>query len=465
MNEGKGSSFRVLVIATNSERDPFPVYPLGASFVASALERAGVDVATLDLAFSENPAAQAALAAEEAAADLVAVAVRAVDNTTNLDSRYYLPGVSKVVGAIRGACGSPVLLGGSGYSLFPETILMGLQADYGIQGEGELTVVRLVAALRAGEGPVAGDGLYVLRDGVVEGAPPESFLAPAEWSAPDYRLFPLDPYLEAGGTASVQSKRGCPQKCCYCTYPFLEGRRLRLRDPRAVVEEVGRAVETGADYFYFVDNNFNMPAEHAREVCRELAARGSKTGWTAFVTPLGFPAALADDMAAAGCRSLELGSEGGCDTTLRGLGKSHTVTEIVDADRRLFEAGITPAHYFIFGGPGETADTMEETLAVIDRLHGVCVAMVGVRIYPGTSLHSRSIEDGVVQEGSDLLEPAFYISPAVDAGSVLARLTEFAEGHPRFFIAGREINQNQVVIDRLRSRGRTGPLWEFYALA
>jgi radical SAM superfamily enzyme YgiQ (UPF0313 family) len=445
--------------------DPFPVYPLGASFVASALARTGVEVVTLDLAFSENPAGEAGSAAEEAAADLVAVAVRAVDNTTGLDPRYYLPAIESVVASVREAGGPPILLGGSGYSLFPEKILQGFGADYGIQGEGELAITRLVAALRSGERAAAGDGLYVRMGGKVEGAPPSGRLAPAKWSAPDYRLFSLEPYLSAGGTAAVQTKRGCPQKCCYCTYPFLEGRRLRLRDPREVVRDVGRAIEIGADYFYFVDNNFNMPAEHARQVCRELAASEFAPGWTAFVTPLAFPAVLAEEMAAAGCRSLELGSEAGSDATLRELGKSHTVAEIVETDRLLFEAGITPAHYFIFGGPGETDDTIEETLSVIDQLNGVCIAMVGVRIYPGTPLHSRSISEGVLHEGRDLLEPAFYVSPAVEREKVLARLTDFAKDHPRFFIAGMEINQNQPVIDRLRSRGRTGPLWEFYALA
>ncbi len=453
------------MIATNSETDPFPVYPLGASFIASALERAGIDVVALDLAFLDDPVGEAARVAEEAAADLVAVAVRAVDNTTSLDARYYLPGVGDVVGAVKGACGSPVLMGGSGYSLFPETILKIFHADYGIQGEGELAVVRLVEALRAGEDPEAGNGLYVRRGDAVEGAPPDGFLASAEWSEPDYRLFPLDPYLGTGGTAAVQTKRGCPQKCCYCTYPFLEGRRLRLRDPREVARDVGRAVDMGADYFYFVDNNFNMPAEHARDVCRELAVCEFKSGWTAFVTPLGFPDALAEEMAAAGCRSLELGSEAGSEGTLLELGKSHTVAEIVGADRRLFEVGITPVHYFIFGGPGETADSVDRTLSVIDGLHGVCIAMVGVRVYPGTSLHSRSIEEGVLHEACDLLEPAFYISPAVDSDGVLARLTRYAADHPRFFIAGKQINENKDVIDRLRARGRTGPLWEFYALA
>jgi radical SAM superfamily enzyme YgiQ (UPF0313 family) len=445
--------------------DPFPVYPLGASFIASVLERIGVDVVALDLAFLDNPAEEAARAAEQAAADLVAIAIRAVDNTTSLDPRNYLPDIREVVSAVKGAGGSPVLLGGSGYSLFPKTILQRFEADYGMQGEGEEAIGELVGALRAGEDPAAGNGLYVRQGGSVKGAPPGGFLNPAEWSAPDYRLFPLEPYLKAGGTAAVQTKRGCPQKCCYCTYPFLEGRSLRLRDPREVARDVQRAAEMGAEYFYFVDNNFNMPAEHAREVCHELAACESKTAWTAFVTPLGFPATLAEEMAAAGCLSLELGSEAGTDAGLIELGKSHTIAEIIDTDRYLSQAGITPAHYFIFGGPGETLDSVEETLSVIDKLRGVCLAMLGIRIYPATALYARAVHDGVLTEDRDLLEPAFYISPSVDVQGVLARLTQFAADHPRFFIAGRQINVNQPVIDRLRAKGRKGPLWEFYALA
>jgi radical SAM superfamily enzyme YgiQ (UPF0313 family) len=459
------SPFKVLLIATNAEREPFPVYPLGASLVATALERAGVEVRALDLAFADNPAERSASAAVETEPDLIAISIRAIDNTTYLDSRDYLPAVEAIVGAVRCAAGAPLLIGGSGFSIMPEAMLERMEGDYGIQGEGERAIVQLVQALASGSEPEPGNGLYVRRDHEVLGAPVAGFLPPADWSSPAYHLFPLEPHLKAGGTAAIQTKRGCAQKCCYCTYPILEGCGMRLREPRAVVRDVDQAAEAGADYFYFVDNTFNLPPEHSRAICRELAWREDKPPWTAFITPLAFPAAMAGEMALAGCRSAELGSEAGTAETLHAIGKSHTVADIAGADQALFEAGVTPAHYFIFGGPGETMDSLERTLELIDSLRGVTAATLGLRIYPGTALHPRAIRESVLDAKRDLLEPTFYISPAVDPDQVLARLERFAADHPRFFINGLQVNVNQPVIDRLRAKGRKGPLWEFYSLA
>jgi len=456
------SSFKVLVIATNVEKDPFPVYPLGASLVAGALERAGIEVRAVDLGFDDAPEARVASLAVETAPDLVAVSVRAVDNTNCIEPASYLPAIEEVVRAVKRAVPAPVVLGGPGYSLLPREILEQFGADYGVQGEGERTVVRLVKSLEAGQAPEAGNGLWVRSREGARGGPADEYLPPEAWAGPDYRHFPLDPYLAAGGTASIQTKRGCLQKCCYCTYPFLEGRNLRLRDPREVAREVVRVTETGARYYYFVDNTFNLPAEHALEVCREVASLEVTPHWTAFVAPLGFPAELAPAMARAGCRSAEVGSEGGTATLLREIGKGHTVAEIVDTDRFLFEAGVTPAHFFIFGGPGETPDSVEESLELIDRLSGVSVAMPGLRIYPGTALFGRALHEKVLSRDHDMTRPVFYRAPGIDHEWLIERLKNHAADHPRFFISGLDLNVNQPVIDRLRKKGRAGPLWEFF---
>src|SRR5512136_406138 len=90
------SRFKILIIATNQEREPYPVYPLGASLIASVLEAGGAEVRGLDLAFAEDPAREAAAAASEFGPDAIAVSVRAVDNVTFLDPRYYVPDCARV---------------------------------------------------------------------------------------------------------------------------------------------------------------------------------------------------------------------------------------------------------------------------------------------------------------------------------------------------------------------------------
>ncbi len=457
--------FRVLVIASNVEKEPYPVYPLGASLIAASLERIGAEVHGCDLAFAERPAEEAARAATDFKPDLIAVSVRAVDTTTFLDPRYYLPACAEVVRTVKEASPAPVVLGGSGYSLFPERILMRFGAEFGVCGEGEEAIARLAGDLRAGAEPSPGNGLFVHRNGHVAGSASGRPFAPNPWYEPAYSLFPLEPHLRAGGTASIQTKRGCPEKCTYCTYPLLEGRRSRLREPAAVAGDVARAAELGADYVYFVDNTFNLPASHSEAVCRELSEMRSGPRWTAFVSPHGFRPSLAEAMRRAGCVSAEIGSEAGSTGPLLGMGKSHTPSEIRNADRWLSEAGVTPVHYLLFGGPGETPESVEETLTLVDGLKGVTIATLAVRIYPRTLLFKRACREGLDADRTDLLEPTFYFAPGLDPDAILSRLRRFAATHPRFLIAGLPDNVDRSALDRLRRKGRKGPLWEYFGAA
>lgn len=454
--------FRVLVVATNAEQVPFPVYPVGASMVAAALDRAGFAVRGLDLAFADRAEESVAAAVGDFSPDLVGFSIRAVDNTSSESPRYYLSEIAALVGSARAATSAPIVLGGPGYSLFPQRILAEMEADWGIQGEGEAAVVRLARALARGGTPAAGDGIYRRRGDVVEGGPALSPLGADLWAPASYRHFPLGPLVSQGGTGSVQTKRGCCESCTYCTYPLLEGRSFRLRDPRAVAEDVSRVVEAGADYLYFVDSNFNLPGEHAVAICRDIAGRGLRIKWTAFVTPHRFRPEHAAIWAQAGSRSVEVGSESGSPATLLGMGKSHTPDDILAIDAACWAHGVAPAHYFVFGGPDETDDTVEQTLELITRLRGPVIATIALRIYPGTGLWRRALAEGTLSAETDLLRPAFYLSPRVDRDRLRERLFRFAAEIRNFFITGSTINLDREYLERLRRRGRTGPLWEYF---
>lgn len=455
-------SFKVLLIATNQEKQPYPVYPLGAAMVSQALEADGVTVRGLDCTVVDDPVAAALEASRDFTPDLVAVSIRAVDNTCLLSPRFYIPEAAMVTAALRSTFGFPLLLGGSGFSLFPERILEELDADYGVVGEGETTAVELVRALRAGRSPGPVPGLIRRGDGhatIARSATPK--LSPERWARPSYRAFPLEPHLLAGGVASVQTKRGCDHRCTYCTYPLLEGREFRLRNPEEVAREVVGISDLGVEHLFFVDSNFNLPSEHAGEICRHLIKTGRPLQWSAFVTPLGFNARLAELMFLSGARSLELGAEAGTLTTLKALGKDHTPEDIRAADAACFDVGLVPAHYFMFGGPGETEETVERTLALIDRLRGPVAAVLGIRLYPGTRLFERAIEEGVTTPQVDPFPPRFYVSPALNLEWLLGRLLGYAAAHRSFILVGETNELEPELAKRMRRRGRKGAMWEY----
>src|SRR3990172_1941295 len=113
-------------------------------------------------------------------------------------------------------------------------------------------------------------------------------------------------YERAGGTWTVQTKRGCPLTCTYCAYPAIEGRVCRRRSAEEVVDEIERVMaRIGPRTFEIVDSTFNVPAEHAEGICREIIRRGLKINLTAMgVNPLGVSGTLFALMRRAGFNSM-----------------------------------------------------------------------------------------------------------------------------------------------------------------
>ena len=94
-----------------------------------------------------------------------------------------------------------------------------------------------------------------------------------DFPAPDRSGLDNAAYLEFGGMGNLQTKRGCPFNCIYCTYPIIEGRRVRLRSPKRICDEIESLVKFGINNLFVVDNEFNFPVEHAQFVCHEIINR------------------------------------------------------------------------------------------------------------------------------------------------------------------------------------------------
>jgi radical SAM superfamily enzyme len=142
------------------------------------------------------------------------------------------------------------------------------------------------------------------------------------------------------------------------------------------------------------------------------------------------------------------------------LGKSFTVADIRSASRLCHDLGIDFAHYILFGGPGESVVTIDETFSLMDEINPVAViAMNGIRIYPGTPLHHRAIEEGYISAETSLLEPLFYISPPLGE-TICDLVTERAMTRLNWVVPGLEINMSAAMMEALRSFPVRGPLWK-----
>ncbi|MEO5590838.1 MAG: cobalamin-binding protein, partial [Gemmatimonadaceae bacterium] len=118
--------------------------------------------------------------------------------------------------------------------------------------------------------------------------------------------------------------------------------------------------------------------------------------------------------------------------------KGFNAAKTREVAERVENAGIRALWIFLVGGPGETPATLEETLRFADwRLNrgDAVYVTVGLRIYPGTTLHRIAIDEGVVSPDASLLDPTFYFSPDLDFEAAVNRLRQFAVNHSRFMFS------------------------------
>ncbi len=449
---------RILLISVNREKMPYPVFPLGMAYLARTLREGGHTIEVLDLCFSQAPSADLKDVFQRFGPDLIGLSLRNLDNLTYPTSLSYLKKVEEVIQVCRQSSSSRVIIGGSGYSLAPKELLQYLDVDFGIVGEGEEVFLQLVMSIERGE-PIFPFPHLLMKEKPFPHSIEGARVFPIK--APDRTLFETRRYLEAGGMGNIQTKRGCPFSCIYCTYPLLEGKGIRLREAGEVVEELRYLIqEEGVDYIYFVDDIFNYPPSYAEELCRAMVRDQVKVRWTAFVNPGFLTESLLHWMKEAGCVGIEFGTDSGSPRMLKNYKKSFTTEDVIRASELCSSLRVNQCHYLLFGGPGEEEETIEETFRLMDRLDPTAIiAMLGIRIYPGTEMERVSRSQGVIDQDSNLIHPHFYISPML-GGRLEEIIRERALQRNRWIVPGLEINITQNLMEGIRRFGIRGPLWE-----
>jgi len=444
---------KILLVSTNTVQQPYPTYPLGLDYVMNAISPPH-QVSCIDMnELKENEAVTAVLA--DFRPDVIGISIRNIDNTDDTRTETFIGKISALIDAIRRHSQGVIVLGGSGFTILPGEFMARLDADFGIIGEGE----RFPLLLQALERQESVAGL----PGVVIGKGPAVFPEPLPASfmlglIPDhsYRSY----YLKRGGMLNLQTKRGCPFHCIYCTYPHIEGRRLRFAEPADVGQTARMLQDAGAKYLYITDSTFNSHYEHSLDVALAFKKAGISIPWGGFFTPTAPPPDYYRILADAGLTHVEFGTESLADPTLRAYGKPFCTEDVFTSHRLAGAAGLHVAHYLMVGGPGENQDTLEETLSRTDSLDKtVFFVFAGIRIYPHTALHALALQTGQIKDGADLMEPTFYWSPDLQRETVLNRMQEHAANRENWVIGSGPPGMHRMM-SRLYARGNTGPLWE-----
>jgi len=466
----------------NTNRMMPPIAPIGLDYIADALREAGFDVELLDLCLAEDPEAELSQHLGRHRPDLIGLSFRNVDDCFWPSGQSFLPTLRKDVAALRKLTDAPIVLGGVGYSIFPRQIVENTGADFGIHGDGEQALAVLLSELRGRQRWDRVPGLVYPHNGNWQTNPPAW---PREISLPTRRESGDNTtYFRRGGQIGVETKRGCHRQCIYCADPLAKGKSVRLRDPAEVADEVASLLAQGVDVLHLCDAEFNLPASHAMELCDELIRRGlgGRVRWYAYLAVLPFSEDLARNMGRAGCVGINFTSDSAHSSMLATYGHTHRREDLARAVWLCRDHGIAVMLDMLLGGPGETPETLAETIAAFKRIDPDCAgAALGIRVYPGTAMASRVLAEGPSEANSsirrhytgpiDLLQPTFYISPTLgDRPDLLVR--DLIDGDERFFPPQEEqaaeladsssdhnYNENQVLIDAI-SAGARGAYWD-----
>ena len=405
---------RVLLISANTEELNMPTLPLGLACVAASTRKAGHEVTYLDLMAKEDTQAVIKKVMQDLRPDVVGISVRNIDDQNMASPDFLLEPVKEVVAICRSLSSTPIVLGGAGYSIYPQSALEYLDADMGIQGEGEESFPLLLDRIERGIDLSSTPGLYLPGSGLQRERAFAKNL--------DQLPFPEDhlwssSFLNADEVfwLPFQTRRGCPLNCSYCSTATIEGNVLRKRTPALVVKEIARQTMQGFSHFYFVDNTFNLPVAYAAELCQLLVQEEVEVTWRCIFYPWKVEEELVELMARAGCKEVALGFESGSEPVLQTLNKQFNPQEIRRISHILGDYGVRRMGFLLLGGPGETRESVEQSLIFADSLNLEMVKVTtGIRIYPHTRLARIAVEEGFISAEDNLLKPRFYLARGLE---------------------------------------------------
>ena len=186
----------------------------------------------------------------------------------------------------------------------------------------------------------------------------------------------------------VCSSRGCPNRCSFCGSPRFWGNRVRFHSPEYFVGQLELLFKRGVSFFYFSDDTFTINRARAIEICRGIIEKGLAISWSAISRVDYVDEELLFWMRKAGCIQISYGVESGSETIRNSvLKKNLKRQDITNAFFLTQSFGILARAYIIYGSPGETSDTVQQTLSLIEEIKPLAAVFYILDLFPGTELY------------------------------------------------------------------------------
>lgn len=381
---------RFLLINPFYPIDEGPSPPLGLGYLAATLENADIEVRIYDLAVYPYSKESLASVLEEFQPQFVgATAVTmSFDHAIQVigDTKDINPEIITVMGGPHVSfCAEETL------SLFPEL-------DFVVLGEGEETILRLIDAWQGKqqydqiEGLAYRNGTEIVSTGMKQPCFDVNSLP-----IPARHLIPLGRYRALNSSINMTTSRGCPFKCIFCVGRKMVGAKVRYRNAKSVVDEMALLAELGFHQINIADDLFTANKKHCIEICDEIMNRGLKVKWSSFARVDTVSPEVLKKMQAAGCTAVSFGLETANAEILKTIKKGITLPQILEAIEMCNDAGISPNGSFILGLPGETPETLKETIEFGEKIKkmGVLFGFHLLAPFPGTQVRDNCDDYGI----------------------------------------------------------------------
>ncbi len=423
------------------------VMPMGLYYLSALLMEKGIETRLVNLApYKDQAQAAFSQAMDQERPDIVGFSVT---NPSRMNAQ------ACAVIARKKNPGAVILFGGPAPTFLAGHLFGTCPAlDVVVKGEGEESCLALVRALiKAKEenqppklGPIPG---LVFRKRLED---PEAPARELEETGAAPVLEDLDTLPHPAryfAYAHLAMSRGCPGSCTFCGSPkFWGNRQVRFHSVDWFFTEIRMLFQKGVNHFFISDDTFTMDRERVLQLCKRIVEKKLPITWNAISRVDHVDEELFYWMRRAGCIQISFGVESGSKEIKKILGKPVANDRAVKAFDLARRFGIMPRAYFIYGAPGETEATIQESIDLMVRLRPLSAIFYLLVVFPGTHLYNRAVKQGKISDEiwetpmEDL--PWFELDPELDFERVKGfgqRLRSAFAAHLTAFVSRLELRE------------------------
>ena len=378
--------------------------PLSIGYLAAVLEKEGYDVEALDLVDTSLEDAERILRNKEP--QIVGVSCNLTDYRWG---SFILAKIAKRIDP-----NVVVVVGGSHATHMYEQVLTNFPVDIIVRFEGENTFLDVIRTLENGSDLSKVKGIaYKNREGrIIKNPDREPIRDLNSLPFPAHHFFDFKRYIKYSSplkfkgesvtklkSANLMASRGCPFNCSYCSITKYWHGKCRVRTATNVVNEMETlCIEHGVTHFNFFDDTFTLNQERVIELCKEIIKRNLPVCWECVTRVDLITSELLGWMKKAGCLSISYGVESGSLHVLKAIKKRYTQAQITKAFRMTHEAGIQAYILLMIGNPGESDQSIGETIELLRIVRPDKIRTTLTMIYPATDLYLKCKERGLIND-------------------------------------------------------------------